>query len=196
MKARIIHAAFCFLLGFALSACVSSEPPAAFTLGQIQWPPLDYKHTVSTGAIRQYWNCLQPEPDLVRLDGIVANQWNGQPVKFLEWELVGVNGAGRAVSGAKVESKAILLMTNQYTQYQIDLRTSGTEVRFDLYYQYKFDTRSHRSIDASLDWDGPVHFAQQTIDARPAWDGPVLFAQQNQRFFVLDACSDSQHLAP
>lgn len=75
----------------------------------------------------------------MRLDGIVANQWNGQPVKF--------------------------------------------------------DTRSHRSIDASLDWDGPMRIAQQTVGAESAWDRPVLFAQQNQRFLVLDACSDSQHLA-
>jgi hypothetical protein len=32
------------------------------------------------------------------------------------------------------------------------------------------------------------------MEASLDWDGPVLFAQQNQRSFVLDACSETQHL--
>jgi hypothetical protein len=172
---RGIQVLFLILLGIVLSACAASGPPAALSLGQIQWPPSEYKHTVGTGAIRQYWNCTRLSAEMMRLDGVAANQWSDQPVRFLEWELVGVNADGRDISSAKVESKAIKLMTNQYTKYQVDLQTTGGEARFDLYYQYQFFDRSH--IEASLDWDGPV-----------------LFAQQNQRFFVLDACSDTQHL--
>ena len=165
------------LLGVTLSACAKNGYEAAPMLGKIQWPPIEYKHTVSTTAIRQYWNCTRPEPDVMRLDGMAANLWNGQPIKYLEWELVGVNAEGRTVSNTKVASKSIQLFTNQYTQFQIDLRMAGGEARFDLFYYYQFYDRGHGTMEASLDWDGPV-----------------LFAQQNQRSFVLDACSETQHL--
>jgi hypothetical protein len=174
---RGIRVAVFFLLGIVLYACAASGPQMAVSIGKAQWPPIGYKHTVSTGALRQYWNCTRPEPGVVRLDGIVANLWNGQSVKFLEWQLAGVNAEGREVSGVKVESTVIQLMTNQFIEYHIDLRTTGAEARFDLYYQYQFFDRGHNAIEAALDWDGPV-----------------LFTQQNQRFFVLDACSDTQHL--
>ena len=176
---REMYGALLLLLGIVLSACAADGPPAAFMLGQVQWPPTEYKHTVSTGVLRQYWNCTRPEPGVVQLDGMAANQWSNQPVRFLEWELVGVDKDGRTVSSVKLESKALLLLTNQFTKFQIDLRTTGNEARFDLYYNYRYNEGegSHK-FDVSLDWDGPV-----------------LFAQQNQRFFVLDACSDTQHLA-
>ena len=167
-----------FLLGIMLAACASEEPPAAVMLGNTQWPPTEYKHTVSTGAVRQYWNCARPEPGVMRLDGVAVNLWSGQPIRFLEWELVGTDKDGRTVSSVKVASKAIQLMTNQYTKFQIDLRTIGNEVRFDLHYNYRYNEgEGGRGLEASLDWDGPV-----------------LFAQQSRRFFVLDACSDMQHL--
>jgi hypothetical protein len=175
---RGIRFPFLLLLGIVLTACASEGPPAAVMLGNTQWPPIEYKHTVSTGAIRQYWNCTRPEPGVMQLDGVAANLWSGQPIKFLEWELVGADKDGHTVSSAKLASKAIQLMTNQYTKFQIDLRTIGNEVRFDLHYNYRYNEgEGGRRLEATLDWDGPV-----------------LFAQQNQRFFVLDACSDTQHL--
>jgi hypothetical protein len=146
-------------------------------LGKIQWPPAEYRHTVETTAIRQYWNCTRPETNVMRLDGLAANLWNAAPVKFLEWTLEGVDKDGRSLSSATVESKVIQLATNQFTQFQIDLRTVGSEARFDLYYTYQFfDTGRDR-------WEASLH-----------GDGPVLLAQRNVRFFVLDACSDTQHL--
>jgi hypothetical protein len=153
------------VLGLGLSACAAGEPRPAAMLGKTPWPPTEYRHTVSTTAIRQYWNCTRPEADVMR-------------VKFLEWELVGVNKDGHTVSSATVESKAIQLFTFEYTTYQLDLRTTGSEVRFDLHYKYLFwDTGRDGHFVSSLDWDGPV-----------------LFAQQNTRFFVRDACSDTLHL--
>jgi len=147
-------------------------------LGKIQWPPSEYRHTVSTTALRQYWNCARPTPDVMRLDGLAANLWNAQPVKFMEWSLAGVDKDGRTVSSTTVEAKVLQLMTNQYTTFQIELRTTGAEAQFDLYYTYQFwDSGRDSPPVASLDWDGPV-----------------LLAQQNARFFVLDACSDTQHL--
>lgn len=178
MKRQKYAAFFPLLLGFVLSACAAGPPPAAFMLGTVPWPPTDYKHTVSTPAIRQYWNCTRPAPGVMQVEGVAANLWNDQPIGYLEWELVGVDKNGHAVSDAKVDSQALKLYTNQFTKYQIDLQTTGAEVRFDLYYRYQFFDRGHNTMEAALDWDGPV-----------------LLAQQNQRNFVRDACSDAQHLA-
>ena len=149
-------------------------------LGKIQWPPSEYRHTVSTTALSQYWNCARPTPDVMRLDGLAANVWNSQPVKFMEWSLTGVDKDGRTVSTATVGAKVLQLQTNQYTTFQIDLRTTGAETQFDLYYTYQF-------------WDGGRDSPPPT--ASLDWDGPVLLAQQNARWYVLDACSDTQHLA-
>lgn len=178
MKSQKCFAFFPLLLGVVLSGCTAGPTPTAFMLGAIQWPPTEYKHTISTPAIRQYWNCAQPAAGVMQLDGIAANLWNDQPIGYLEWELVGVDKNGYTVSDAKVSAQALKLYTNQYTKYQIELHTTGTEVRYDLYYKYQFFDRGHNIMEAALDWDGPV-----------------LLAQQNQRNFVRDACSDSQHLA-
>ncbi len=165
-------------LVMTLSACAANGYEAAPTLGKTQWPPTEYRHTVSTTALSQYWNCSRPAAEVMRLDGLAANLWNSQPVRFMEWTLAGVDKDGRTVSNATVGARVLQLWTNQYTTYQIDLRTTGAETRFDLYYTYQFWDSGKDAIPlASLDWDGPV-----------------LLAQQNSRFFVLDACSDTQHL--
>ena len=164
-------------LTLALSACAGPQVDSARMLGQVAWPPTEYRHTVETTAIRQYWNCLRPTAGVLRLEGIAANLWNAQPVKFLEWTLAGVDQDGRTISSATVESQAIQLFTNQFTTFQMDLRTAGSETRFDLYYRYQFRDSGRDSWVAGLDRDGPV-----------------LLAQQNVQFHVRDACSETQHL--
>ncbi len=84
----------------------------------------------------------------------------------------------RTVSSATVGAKAFQLNPNQYTTFQIDLRTTGAETQFDLYYTYQF-------------WDIGKNTPPLVALDR---DGPVLLAQQNDRFSVLDACADTQHL--
>lgn len=164
-------------LGAMLAACAAERPDTARMLGQIAWPPTEYRHTVETTALRQYWNCTRSESGVMRLDGLAANIWNAQPVSFLEWTLAGVDQDGRSVSSGTVESTVLQLLTNQFTTFHIDLRTAGTEARFDLYYTYQFFDSGRDRLEAGL-----------------AWDGPVLLAQRNVRFFVLDACSETQHL--
>lgn len=173
---RAIRGIVLALVGIVAVGCVAAGPPAATMVGDIPWPPPDYQHTVGTVAIRQYWNCTRPEPGLVRLDGLVANI-SGQPVKFLAWELAGVDAGGNALTSEKVEAAAIVLQTNEYTKFQIVLRPTGNEARFDLYYEYQFQDTGHGPPFAALDWDGPVLMA---------W---------TNRFFVRDACSATQHLA-
>ena len=114
----------------------------------------------------------------MRVDGVAANVWSSQPPRYLAWDLVGVDAADRTVSSAEAKSAVIELPTNTYTTFQIDMRTTGSETRFDLHYEYQFQDGGHTLMISALDWDGPV-----------------LLAQVTQRFFVRDACSDSQHLA-
>jgi hypothetical protein len=115
----------------------------------------------------------------MRVDGVVANVWSSQPVRYLAWELVGVDAAGRTLDSAQVKAPVFDLPTNTYTPFQIDLRMGGGEARFDLYYEYQFQDGGHNT---------PLFSAL-------AWDGPVLLAQANQRFTVRDACGETQHLA-
>ena len=170
--------AFLLLLGAALSACAADgtflqlPPPFA------AYPPTGFKHTVQSSHVVLYWNCTQPEAGVLRLDGVAFNPWMSAPVQYLEFEMEGVDAVAGSVSEGKAAAQDIQIRTNRSSPFQIDLRTTGKEVRYDLYYQYRMNEGEGRRMDASLDWDGPV-----------------LFAQQNRRFSVRDACSDTQHLA-
>jgi hypothetical protein len=175
---RKIKVAFLLLLGAALSACAADgtflqlPPPFA------AYPPTGFKHTVQSSHVVLYWNCTQPEAGVLRLDGVAFNPWMSAPVQYLEFEMEGVDAVAGSVSEGKAAAQDIQIRTNRSSPFQIDLRTTGKEVRYDLYYQYRMNEGEGRRMDASLDWDGPV-----------------LFAQQNRRFSVRDACSDTQHLA-
>lgn len=175
---RELRSACLAIVGIVVAGCATGEPQTATMLGHIQWPPTEYQHTISTGVVRQYWNCTRPEPNVVRVDGVAGNVWSSQPPRYLAWDLVGVDAAGRTVSSAETKSAVIDLPTNTYTTFHIDLRTAGDETRFDLHYEYQFQGRGHNPMLSALNWDGPV-----------------LLAQVTQRFFVWDACSDTQHLA-
>jgi hypothetical protein len=147
------------------------------------YPPAGYTHTVQSSQVALYWNCARPDRSSMHVDGIAANPWSDQPVQFLGFDLVGEDGRGHTVSSAHSDARDILLRTNQQTPFTIDLRTAGTEERFDLYYEYQFQDRGHRPFASNTAWDGA------TISQKP----PVLLAWTNQ-FMVHDACSPTQHL--
>jgi len=130
--------------------------------------------------VELYWNCVRPESAIVEIHGIAFNPWQSQPVRELEVEIVGVDGRERTLSAAHTYAPVAQLFTNQSTPFQVSLRTTGKESRFDLYYRYRFQDDGDDRLRASLAWDGPVLLAQQGM------------LQQN---LVRDACSDSQHRA-
>ncbi len=175
---REIRIGLLFFLGFFLSACAADGTLQFPPMTSTPYPPPGYVHRVETSHVALYWNCTQPEPGMLQLAGLAFNPWSSQPVRFLEFELVGVNDKERTASVAKAEAQDLQLFTNQSTTFTLDLRMAGGEVRFDLYYQYRFQEGDHNRIVA-----GPVA------------GGPFLLAQQTNRFMVRDACSDSQHLA-
>lgn len=163
------------LLAIGMSACVADgtlQLPAAST----PYPPPGYTHLAGNAHVALYWNCTRPEPGLLRAEGLAFNPWGSQPVQFLEFELVGVDGGERTVSAGKAEARDIQLFTGQSTPFQLALKTAGSEARFDLYYQYRFQEGDHDRIVAG-----------------PFAGGRFLLAQATQRFMVRDACSEAQH---
>jgi hypothetical protein len=172
-----IRVAVLLALGLALSACAADGTYKPLANTSTPYPPSGYTHTVQSSHVVLYWNCTQPEAGVLRLDGVAFNPWMSAPVQYLELEMEGVDAAAGSVSEGKAAARDIQIDTNRSSPFQIDLRTTGKEVRYDLYYQYRMNEGEGKRMDASLDWDGPV-----------------LFAQQNRRFSVRDACSDTQHL--
>jgi hypothetical protein len=130
-----------------------------------------------------YWNCAQPDPGSLRVQGVAVNPWSDQPVQFQGFDVVGVDARGHTVSSARIDARDILLRTNQQAPFTIDVRAAGTEARFDLYYQYLFQDQGHTPFFTRAAWDGAV----------PSRKPPVLLAWTNQ-FMVRDACSPTEHL--
>lgn len=160
-------------LGIALTACAADgtwRPPAQSTL----YPPALFAHRVASSHVGLYWNCTRPEPGVVRVEGVAQNPWASQEVRFLELEVVGVDARERYVSQASTALPNFLLGTNQISPFHLDLRTVGSEVRFDLFYQYRFQDNGGRFLAGS-----PVGV-------------PRLLAQTH-RFMARDVCSDTQH---
>jgi hypothetical protein len=81
-----------------------------------------------------YWNCTRPEPGILRVEGVAYNSWSAQAIRFLEFDLVGVDDRDREVSATSAALPAILLWTNEVSAFRLDLKTAETEIRFDLYY--------------------------------------------------------------
>ena len=146
-----------------LSSALTVDPTAGFT------------NRVSSNQVVLYWNCTRPEPGILRVEGIAHNPWSPQAIRFLEFDLVGVVDWDRQVSATGAALPAILLWTNEVSAFRLDLKTAGTETRFDLYYQYRFNEGNGR------------------IFAGPPGAAPQRLAQQLRRFLVRDVCSETQH---
>lgn len=159
------------LLALALGACASpaERPPLS--------SPGTYAHRVASSHVVLSWNCVRPEPGVLRVEGVAQNPWSSQEVRFLETELVGVDSQGRTVSHAKGAAQDILIRTNQFSPFQMELRPAGSELRFDLYYESRF-----QYVEGMARLAGPLMGA------------PRLLAQL-QRFLARDACSEAQHRA-
>ncbi len=171
-----MRVAFLGILGLALAACAGGGMTGLPVAETIAYPPPGFVHRVASSHVDLYWNCARPSPEAIRLDGLAFNPWSAQEIRFLEFELVGVDARERAVSSAKGEARDFLLGTNRSTPFQLDVKSTGTEVRFDLFYQYRFNEGN----------DG-------RLLAGPPVGRPLLLAQAMKRFMARDVCSESQH---
>ena len=169
-----VRAGFLLLLGVGLSGCATNGgwrfPAAEPTV----YPPDTFAHRVSSSHVVLYWNCSRPTPSTLRLDGVAHNPFSPQEVRFLELEVVGVDDRDRIVSQGRGAVRDFLLRLNQISPFEIALAPTGTEQRFDLYYQYRFNEGDGRFLSG------------------PPVGGRTLLAQE-RRFMARDVCSDTQH---
>jgi hypothetical protein len=171
-----------FLLGATvvmnLAGCA---PIAAPERGVVPGSPAEaFPHRVATSEVDLRWTCLQPEAGLLRMEGVAQSPWQAQPVRFLEFELVGIDARDRTTAQIAGTARDLQLHTNQTTPFLLELITTGTEVRFDLYYRYRFlQFFERKATDARL--------------AGPPVAGPYphLLAQTNS-YLARDVCADAK----
>ena len=139
--------------------------------------PTVFSHRVSTTHVVLYWNCTRPESGQLRLEGLVYAPYFSD-VRGLQFELVGVDSSDGVVSEARAVSPDFALGMNQTSPFHLPLRTTGTEVRYDLYYGY----RAQGGLRSSL--------------AGPPVAGSPLLAQSQSWFRARDVCSETQRGYP
>ena len=165
------HALLLVVIAMGLASCVAVDTAGTGA------PPEALAHHTANSEVVLLWNCLQPASSVLRVEGLARSPWQAQPIRYLEVQVVGVNAQGRQTAEAAWKARDIQLFTNQQSPFQLELRTAGSEVRFDLYYQYLFN----QEYDT-------------TMLVGPAMVGRRLYAQTKTNM-VRDACSATQHLA-
>lgn len=164
MKVRWIPAA---LVLAGLTACATGGPWQAAPSQPPLYPPAVFAHRVSTTAVTVYWNCAQPEPGTLYVEGVVQNTGPGE-VRFAEVEIVSVDARDRTIASVRTAVPDVVIQTNQMSPFRLGLRTVGAEARIDLYYEYR--VRSFFGMGAAQ--------------------------MSPERFRARDVCSESQHRVP
>lgn len=161
-------------IAMAVTAC------AAMDAASTQTPLETFAHRAANSDLVLRWNCVQPTAGTLRIDGVAHNPWQAQPIGYLELQAVGVDAHGRQTAEAEGKARDIQIFTNERSPFQLDLKTTGTEVRVDLYYQYR----------VNHEWESGA-----LLLAGPPVAGLRLYAQSTNTNMVRDACSPTQHLA-
>ena len=129
------------LVIMVLPACTSQGPYGALAAQPPIYPQATFAHRVSSPDVDIYWNCSQPEAGLIRVNG-VAQSTGGREVRFLKLQLEGVDAKDQKTLEAAAAVPDIVLYTNQMSPFELTLRTAGSEVRYDLFYQYSIGSIS------------------------------------------------------
>lgn len=153
------------LLGMA--ACTAEGNRQSAPTQPALYPPAVFAHRVSTAAVTVYWNCSEPEPGALYVDGVVQNSGGGV-IQFAEVEIVSVDARDRTIASVRSAVPEVLIQTNQASPFRLGLRLVGAEARIDLYYEYR--VRS------------PFGFGASQVSP--------------ERFRARDVCSESQHRVP
>ena len=169
------------VFGLSLAGCAAMETPETGSAPATAAVP--YAHRVATSELVLLWNCSQPEPGVMRVEGIAQSPWQAQPIRYLEFSLLGVDAQEGTTAKATGTVRDNQIMTNQSSPFQLNLKSAGTETRFDLYYNYRY----HDEYDSTS-----LIGTRGTLVAGPAMVNSRLFAQM-QTFMVRDACGENQH---
>lgn len=155
------------LVAVVLAGCTAGAPGQAVPTQPPLYPPAVFAHRVSTTAVTVYWNCAQPEPGALYVEGVVQNTGGGA-IQFAEVEVVSVDARDRTIASVRTAVPDVAIQTNRMSPFRLGLRTVGAEARIDLYYEYR--ARSVFGMGASQ--------------------------MSPERFRARDVCSESQHRVP
>ena len=156
-----------------LRGCAALGAPQGSGAQPSPYSPSVYSHRAGTSEVVFYWDCRRPASGLLRVGGIAHSPYFSD-VRALEFDLVGVNEHDRIVSETSGAARDFILGLNQMSPFELELRLTGGEVRFDLFYRYR-SLQNFRTVAS-----GPPRI-------------PRLFAQATTQFLVRDACSETQH---
>jgi hypothetical protein len=177
------------LAGLALSfaACATSGGSALQAGASIPYPPPGYAHRIGTSAVELFWNCTRSQVDTLVVEGLAFNPRTASMVRDLEFGLVGVDRRGVTLAETTGVPQDPLLGTMQATNFQLTLRLTGSETRFDLFYRYYSPEEGNPTFSI---WPGGRPPVQRVAS------GPLLKAQMANNFYMVrDACSETQHRA-
>lgn len=180
-----IHIGLLALLRLGLCACAPEGGLGIPSTPSTPYPPPGFAHRQSSMAVELFWNCTRPTPSALLLQGVVVNVVESE-VRSLEFTLSGVDARGAAVSEANGATRSFVLGTTQSTPIQLELQTTGSEVRFDLFYQYQSPYQGGSELTGLRGGAVAVRLV-----ANPAF----LLAQGMNRLMVRDVCSESLHRA-
>jgi hypothetical protein len=159
-----------------LAACGAGPTPGFLMAGSPAYPPPQMNHRIATPHVELHWRCAKDAGGALQLDGVARNPTQSQPVRYLEFELLGLDREERVVSSARGAAQNFILRTNEVTPFRLYLRPTGAESRFDLRYQYIFD--------------------EVEMDARLASAIPMgTRIARNQGSIIRDACNERMHEA-
>ena len=178
------------VLVFSLTACAVPPGQGQSTGAFTPYPPPGFTHEVSSSALDLFWNCSHSQPDTLVLKGLAFNPWTGSEIRNLQFALVAVDSRGATLAESTEESENPLLGTMRSTPFQLTLKTTGGEARYDLFYQYFYtepgEGDGHEPTHSRLPGGGPP--------VRLVASGPILLAQATNKYLMIrDACSETQH---
>lgn len=186
---RLIRAGFLVLLVIGLAACATEGEPWLPTAEPTPYPPLGFAHQASSLAVELFWNCTHPAPGTLLLEGTAFNLWSGSEISFLEFDLVGVDSHGYTVSQTSGAARDLIFGMMRSTPFQLALPTTGSETRFDLFYQYRFQE------PADTGGGGKASLPAGAPPVRLVSSEPFLLAQATKPFMVWNVCSETMHRA-
>jgi len=172
--------------GMALLLAVLSLSACASDPGSVVYPPPGAAHRVGSPGLELFWRCGWPKPQVLRVEGWAINRGFVGEVRNLRFELVGVDMRGGTVSATKSPTVDRLgLMRSE--PFVLDVRTHGTEARFDLYYEYIFHEPGDDTFDSG---DARQHIGP---GVQVASSHSIMLAQVPSRFLVWNVCDEALH---
>ncbi len=150
------------LVAVVAAGCGTAVPGRGPASGPAEYPQTNFAHRAGARDIVVYWNCSQPEADVVRVDGVVQNS-GGRAVQFVNLEAAAADPRERYVASAKTALPEIILHANQISPFAMELRVPAA-TRLDMYYAYRFTATSPEIRELARDACSPT---QHRFSPRP-----------------------------